>query len=120
MQMSLRRQLISQSILPILQLVLAFFIVALLIFILGMIASSRGGRPPGILGFTGAAGSAVFLLLSFGTVAAIYLGYRLITRGTQQKATFDALWLRLPGIGPCLEAIVMARFTLALQLTNGS
>jgi type II secretory pathway component PulF len=118
LQQKLRRQLISQSFLPVVQLVIAFGVIAILIFVLGIIGQAHpGSKPPGILGFTGAAGSIVFLLLSFGTIGLLVGAYLILTRAFQQKPFFDALLLRIPVLGPCAEALVLGRFAVALQLT---
>ena len=50
LQNRLRKEFISQSILPVVQFVLAIFIVAGLIFVLGLIAGSRGGPAPAVFG----------------------------------------------------------------------
>jgi type II secretory pathway component PulF len=117
LQQKLRRQLISQSMLPVIQLVFAFFVIALLIYVLGIIGQSRGGNPPGILGKTGGAGAILFLGMSFGSIAALVGLYLVLTRSFQQKPLFDALLLRVPVLGPCVEALVLGRFAVGLQLT---
>jgi type II secretory pathway component PulF len=116
LQQKLRRQLISQSTPILIQISLAFGIVALLIFVLGII-SQPGSTPPGILGKTGGAGAMLFLLLSFGSIALLFAGYLVLTRAFQQKAAFDALLLRVPVLGRCVEAFVLGRFAMSLQLT---
>ncbi|MBM4071296.1 MAG: hypothetical protein FJ271_20515 [Planctomycetes bacterium] len=120
LQQKLRRQLRSQSLLPIIQLVLAFFVIALLIFVLGAIGQSRGGQAPTILGHKGGAGSLVFLGLSFGSMFSLVALYVMLTRALQQKPAVDALLLRLPAIGPCLEALVLGRFAMSLHVTLDS
>ena len=120
LQQSLRRQFRSQSMLPIIQFVLALFIIALLIFVLGMIASARNAPPMGVFGLRGGSGALIFLTISFGGLALLYVAYRWLSRPQGQKPVLDALLLRLPGLGPCLEALVLGRFSLALQLTLDS
>jgi type IV pilus assembly protein PilC len=117
LQQKLRRQVISQSIMPVIQLVLAFFVIALLILVLGIIGQSRKTQAPGILGQTGGAGAILFLVLSFGSIGLLIAGYFLFTRAFRQKAAFDAFLLRVPVLGTCVEALVLGRFALALQLT---
>jgi len=117
LQMKLRRQLISKSMGPLIQLGLAFCVIALLIFVLGMIGQSHNSKGPGILGYTGAAGSIVFLLLSFGTIFMLVAGYMVLTRTMKQKPAVDAFLLRVPVLGPCIEAVVVGRFAVALNLT---
>jgi type II secretory pathway component PulF len=117
LQVKLRRQLISQSILPVLQLSFAFVVVAFLIWILSVIAQSRNSTPITIFGLSGAGGAMVFLALTFGSIAALVVLYLVVTRWFQQKPTFDALLLWVPALGPCIEALVLGRFALALRLT---
>ncbi len=117
LQQKLRRQIISQSMLPVIQLALAFLVIALLIFVLGMIGQRPGGSAPGILGYKGAAGSLVFLGLSFGSIFLLVFIYLILTRALQQKPAVDAFLLRIPVIGPCLEALVLGRFAMSLHVT---
>ncbi len=117
LQLKLRRQLISQSMLPVIQIFFAFGVIALLIFVLGIIGQSSGSKPPGIFGQTGGAGALLFLALSFGSIGALVIAYRVVTRTFQQKPAFDALLLRIPVLGPCAEALALGRFALGLQLT---
>jgi type IV pilus assembly protein PilC len=117
LQLKLRRQLISQSMLPAIQLALAFLVIAFLILVLGLIGQSRNTPAPGILGLSGGKGALLFLVLSFGSVASLFVLYVVLTRTLQQKAAVDAFLLRLPVLGTCIEAVVMNRFALALQLT---
>ena len=117
LQQKLRREFRSKSMLPVIQLIAAFFVVGILISVLGMIASFRGGNPPGILGYTGIAGGVLFLVLSFATVALIGFTYFLLTRSEELKRKLDSFWLRTPALGPAMEALALGRFALALQLT---
>lgn len=117
LQQKLRRQLRSQSMLPIIQLILAFFVIAILIYVLGAIGQARGGQAPAILGHKGGAGSLVFLGLSFGSIFLALVLYTVLTRALHQKPAVDALLLRLPAIGPCLEALVLGRFAMSLHVT---
>ena len=116
----LRRQFRSQSMLPVIQLGLAFLMLAGLIYILGMIAASRNTQPMKLFGLSGASGAMLFLLYSFGTVAVLYAFYRIAGPLLREKPGFDALLLRIPGIGPCLEAFTLGRFAMGLYLTLDS
>lgn len=120
LQLKLRRQFISQSMLPAIQFVLALFVIAGLILILGLIASSRGGPRLTIFGLSGPIGSLIFLSISFGGIAALYLAYRLVPGMLSRKSAVDAWLLKVPSLGPCLYAFVMGRFTMALQLTTST
>jgi type IV pilus assembly protein PilC len=119
MRQKLRRQFRSQSMLPLIQFFLALFIIAFVIFVLGMVAAARNTQPADVtgLGLRGTRGAILFLAGSFILIAAVYAGYLFVTRKLQQKAAVDALLLRLPLLGPYLEALAVGRFALALRLT---
>jgi type IV pilus assembly protein PilC len=116
-QLKFRRQLRSQTIGPVIQFALAVGIITLLIFVLGAIAESRGTPPPTVLGFRGATGALTFLLLVAIPLIAAFVGYRLLNHRIGRQAVVDGLVLRLPLIGPCVRALVMSRFALAMRLT---
>jgi type IV pilus assembly protein PilC len=116
------RKFWSQSILPILQLVAAIFIIAGLIYILGIIAAANNSKPldPLGVGLTGAGGAVKFLFMTFGTIAAVVVGYILLSNSLRHKAAVDGALLRLPAVGPFLMSLTLARFALALRLTLDS
>jgi type IV pilus assembly protein PilC len=114
------RQLRQSSFGPAVQFVIAIGIVALLIFVLGAIAESHGNPAPAVLGFRGAGGAILFLLTCAGLFAGIYALYAFLTRGLAQQDFVDGLMLQLPVIGPCIQAVVVGRFALAMQLTLDS
>jgi type IV pilus assembly protein PilC len=122
-QQRLRRQFWAGAAWPLIQFFLAIFVLAGLILILGIIAEIRGpgpnGKPWDPLGFglLGPSGAAIFLGIVFGTLAALLAVYLVLTRSLRQKAAVDAFLLGVPVIGPCLLALAMARFCLALRLT---
>jgi type IV pilus assembly protein PilC len=119
LQESLRKQFRSQSIGPLIQLCVAFCIVAALIFILGMLTPP--GRPPnGLFGLSGASGACIFLVLSFGTVALVWVGLVTFGRWARRKPRTDRVLTHIPVIGPCLEALTMGRLCMALHLTLDS
>ncbi len=121
LELQLRRQFRSQTFLPIIQFIAAVFILAGVIYVLGLIASLRGGPPMlSIFGLTGAAGSLAFLGTVGGTLLSLAILYYIIAKLGTQAIWAHRLLLRLPIIGPCLYAIAMARFTLALRLTLDS
>jgi type II secretory pathway component PulF len=118
-QLSLRRQLRSQMLPPLVQFFAAVFVVAAMLFILGAIAESRqteAADPVG-LGLRGRKGAVIFLLVVFGLVGLLVATYFVLTRTLQKKAGVDEFLLRLPAVGPCLHALALGRFTLALRLT---
>jgi type IV pilus assembly protein PilC len=120
-QLKLRRDFISRIIWPVIQLVLGVLVIALMVLILGMIAESRpGSKPldPLGLGLVGPRGAMTILLGAAGIAAAIAATYFAITRVLRQQSALDGLLLRVPALGPCMRALAMARFCLALKLTS--
>lgn len=115
----LRRQFRTQLIRPVFQYVIAVVIIALLIWVLGLIADSRGGTPmdPLGVGLVGGRGALLFAALGFG-IPAICVALYLLAARTERKASLEAWLLRLPVLGPCLEALALTRFCLALRLTQ--
>ncbi len=61
-----------------------------------------------------------FLAVVVGTVVGAIVLWKSLRSMTRQRATADRVLLRVPVIGPCLEALAMGRFALALQLTLDS
>jgi type IV pilus assembly protein PilC len=120
-QQKLRRDFISRITWPIVQLVLGVLVVALMVLILGLIAEARPGEKPldplG-LGLYGPRGAMIILGTAAGTAAAIAAAYFFVTRLLRKQSALDALLLKQPVIGPCMRALSMARFCLALKLTS--
>jgi len=118
LQQRLRRQFIGQIIWPALQLFAAIWVIAGMIFILGIL-SPPGSAPfdPLGMGLVGTAGAISWLVFCFGSLAILAAAYYVATRMLQQKGVVDELLLRLPIIGPCLTALALTRFCVGLQLT---
>jgi type IV pilus assembly protein PilC len=122
MQQKLWRQFLSMIAWPVLQLNMAIFVVTGLIWIMGFIASmyGPGTKPldPLGLGLVGESGALIFFFGAYGSIAALFALYLLVTRTLQGKAMVDGFLLRLPVFGPCLRALALTRFCLALRLTT--
>jgi len=116
LQQRLQRQFISQIAWPAIEFFLAPFILAGMIFLLAILSSGPPADPLG-LGYTGVGGAIKFLVHFWGMVAILVGLYFLVTRTLKQKATVVQFLLRLWAIGPCLYALAMTRFCLALRLT---
>jgi type II secretory pathway component PulF len=121
-QQKLRRDFRARVAWPLAQFVLAVLVLAGVIWIMGGL-NRQPGRPaydPLGLGLSGASGAAIFL----GVVAGVVLGgwglYVLLTRALRRRAAVDGFLLRLPLLGPCLRALALGRFCLALRLTTAS
>ena len=113
LQQKLRREFRARTLPTLIQLVFAFLIIAAVLFILGAISQTRGGDAPAVSGV-------LFLTLSFGSLALIFVAYLVLTRTLRRKPAFDALLLRVPALGPCAQALALGRFALALRLTLDS
>ncbi len=112
LQLRLRRQFLSQIAWPAFQLFAAIFIVAGLIWILGLLG---GAYDPIGLG-TGGGRALLFLFCAFGLLGGVLALYA-VARRTLRQGALDAWLLRLPVVGPCLQALAVTRFCLALRLT---
>jgi type II secretory pathway component PulF len=118
LQQRLRRQFWSQSFWPIFQFFTAIFVIAGMIYLIGILTPS-GSKPFDPLGFglTGTTGAGIFLAIALGTVAAVVAGFLVATRLLKQGARVDAFLLRVPALGPCLRALALTRYCLAQRLT---
>ncbi len=116
----LRRTFLGAITFPVIQLLAAIFIVAGLIFLLGMIAASNGGEPFDVLGIglTGTVGALTWLGGCFGTAIAGAIAYFMLVNGLKGRAFVHSALLRIPVIGACLRSFAMARFSWAFALTQ--
>jgi type IV pilus assembly protein PilC len=119
LQQQLRRQFLQQIAWPVFQFVAAIGVIAALILILGLIAP--GGKGIDMFGVgTGPEGATRFLLIVFAFFAIGFGAYLFVTRTMKQKPAVDLFLLRVPAVGPTLEALVLSRFCLAMRLTLGA
>ncbi len=122
-QLALRRDFVARIAWPVIQFVLATLVLALVIFILGILGSTTpAGKPfdPLGLGLLGPSGAVIFLGVIYGFLALLFAAYWLTRRLFGGRPDIDRLVLNLPAIGPCLRALALGRFCLALQLTHES
>ncbi|MFO0879339.1 MAG: type II secretion system F family protein [Gemmataceae bacterium] len=120
-QKQMRDAFLARIIWPVIQFVLATFVLAGLIYVMGQLTgpSPTGGRfDPLGLGLFGGSGALLFLGAIYGTLGAVFLVYFTLKRLLGGKATVDRFLLRMPALGPCLESLALGRFCLALQLTT--
>jgi type IV pilus assembly protein PilC len=118
----LRRTFIAAIAWPVIQLGLAILIIGFLILILGAIADSKGGQAFDVLGLglTGAAGAATWFAWSIGTVGGLLGLVWFLHHGFQTQRVFDALLMKVPVVGKCLQSFAIARFSWAYALTQQS
>jgi type IV pilus assembly protein PilC len=119
-QRTLWRRFVSQITWPVIQFVLAIFVLAGLILIMGLIADSRGGKAldPLGLGLAGPSGAMIFLSVVFSILAVLGVGYWFVTRRLNGARAVESFLLGVPAIGPCKQALALARFCMALRLTT--
>lgn len=136
-QQQLGRQLRSQVSWPVIQFVLAVLVVTGLIFMLGQIPQGRppvrleGSSPAAVeklraamkappidpLGLgVGEDGAVKFLTLVVGGIAAAVFVFWLVRRLLRRRAFVERGLLWAPFVGPCLEAVALSRFCLAMKL----
>jgi type IV pilus assembly protein PilC len=118
----LRRKFLALIAWPVFQFFAAVFLLAGVIFVLGILAPNArmpNGQPydPLGLGLFGTSGALTFLGIVFGTLVVLTLVYALIAR-LPKRAGFDRLLLAVPAVGPCLRDLALGRFCLALRLTT--
>jgi type IV pilus assembly protein PilC len=116
LQQKLRRDFLSQMAWPVIELVLAIFAIAGMIWLLAILSPGSGFDPLG-LGFTGERGALLWLVVCFGSIAGLIGFYFILTRTLKQKAVVDRILLRIPVLGPCMQALALMRFCLSLRLT---
>lgn len=116
----LRRTFLGTIAWPCFQLVMAILVIGGLIYILGAIASSRGGEPLDVLGLglTGTRGALLWFAMTFGTLFGLVAGYLLISRSLSGKMFLDPLLMQFPGVGRCMRSFALARFSWAFALTQ--
>jgi type IV pilus assembly protein PilC len=116
----MRRIFLAAIAWPAFQLIAAILIIAFMILILGWVASARGGEPIDVLGWglTGPTGAIIWLSMTFGTLAVLFVLFKLASTSTSGKRTLDPILLRIPVLGGCLRSFALARFSWALALTQ--
>jgi type IV pilus assembly protein PilC len=106
---------------PMVQLFASTFIIAGVIWITGLISNSTGFTMDILgLGLTGGWGATLFICSVFTVIGGIVLGVNALLRGWFGSAPMR-IAMRLPVIGPCLEAFALSRLTwsFALGLESG-
>jgi len=117
----LRKNFVSQITLPVIQLIVAVFIIGGLIFLLGWIAESQGGgEPMDVLGWglTGTTGALIWFMMTFGSALAIFIAYRIINSSMAGQKYLDSVFLKIPVVGNFTRSFAIARFSWAFHLTQ--
>ncbi|MFM8272906.1 MAG: type II secretion system F family protein [Gemmata sp.] len=108
-----QRSFRAQLMYPAIQFVAAIFVVAGLIFVLGMLNSQLD--PIGF-GLTGMRGALVFLCGAFGFVGAVLLLLKYAANSVRFRARMEGALLMVPGWGPALLTFAVLRFAVALRM----
>lgn len=116
--LSVQRNFRAQMMYPAIQFVAAVFIIAGLIFILGILA--RSGKavttdPLGI-GLTGTTGAITFLVVMFGLAGGVLLVLKLGANSVKWRERLEGFLLGLPGWGPAFLSFALQRFCVALRM----
>jgi len=111
--LSMQRNFRSQITYPIIQFFAAIFVVAFLIFILGILGSKMD--PIG-LGLTGTSGALTFLGIAFGFVLAVVVVLKISAENVAFRAKLEGGLLWMPGWGPAFLTFAMMRFAVALRM----
>ena len=107
---------------PLFELGFAVLIIGAVIFITGVISSSRGGEPIDVLGLglVGPGGALIWFAFCGFIAAGVALFANAILRGWMGPQPM-LLAMRIPVLGKCLESLALSRLTwsLALALDSG-
>ncbi len=119
-QLALQRDFRGRIAWPLFQFTFAVLLLTGLIWFMGQIKSPFDNKPIDIMGIglTGTAGAAAFLGTVVGVIVLGWLAFTVIGRVFGGRGGTSRWLLKLPAIGPCLEAIALSRFCVALRLTT--
>jgi type II secretory pathway component PulF len=112
-QLSMQRSFRSQITYPVIQFFAAIFVVAFLIFILGLLGSKMDPLGLGLVGTTGAL---TFLAIAFGFVAVVVVVLKVAAENVGFRAKLEGGLLWVPGWGPAFLTFAMMRFAVALRM----
>lgn len=118
----LRRDFRSQIALPVLQFVAAIFVIALLLYVLGVFGSGAGDLrfDPVGLGMYGPEGALMWLGGWAVLGVTVFVLYQLIRKSVSATRVFDRILLTIPVLGSCLTNFALARFSWAFHLTQNA
>jgi type IV pilus assembly protein PilC len=119
-QVRLRKMFLGAIAWPAFQLFAAIWVIAILIFVLGLIADTQGTEAIDILGLglTGTRGAVIWLAATFGSLAGLFVLFKVVRSSLAGKGFLDPLLLRVPVLGGCLRSFAVARFSWAFALTQ--
>jgi type IV pilus assembly protein PilC len=117
-QQKLRREFVSEITWPVFQVVFAVLVIAGLILVVELLGlKDTKGNPydPLGLGLYGERGALLFLQFAAFLVLGVWILFLVLRRLLRRRAIVERFLFRIPLIGPCLRAIVLTRFCVALR-----
>ncbi len=115
LQNSLWKKFLAQITWPCVQFVLATLVVSLVIWLLGIIAGGSHGLS--VFGLQGGTGALIFFFGVWGVVIGLFTLLFFFRNVVGRGPGIDRLLLKLYAIGPLLEALALARFSMGMALT---
>lgn len=116
MQLSLWKKFLAQITWPCIQFVLATLIVSVVIYLLGILGGGSHGLS--VLGLQGPSGAAYFFFGVWGLVLGVFVFIYVLRNVVGRGPFVDRLFLSLYALGPALEALALARFSLGMAVTQ--
>lgn len=116
----LQKDFLSQITWPVIQLVAAVLIIALLIFVLGWIGQGSGAIDILGWGLLGASGAAIWLTGWVFAAIALWFGYQFAIRSLSGRKAIHRTLMTVPVVGKCLRDFAIARFSWAFHLTQSA
>lgn len=110
--LSARKQFRTALIWPGISYILAIGVIALLIFILGML----GTKDPLGFGLSGMWGAFTVMLIGYGGAAAAVLVYRTAMASDDVQGAFQAAAIHIPGLAGCARAVALSRLTMSYHM----
>lgn len=120
----MRKEFLQSIAWPVFQYVAANLVIAILILVLGMIASSNASGGPGeglsflVFGLQGPSGAVLWLTITLGLAGALVFLWKMSGRMLEFKQFLDPALMRIPVLGHCMRCFALARFSWAYFLTQ--
>jgi type IV pilus assembly protein PilC len=114
----LKRDFYGQITWPVIQFFAAILIIAMLIFLMGVLASGPNKLDPLGFGLFGAQGAMIWLGGWAILLTTLFVTYKLIASSKTAGAALGRGMMKLPVVGTCMEAFAIARFSWAFYLTQ--
>jgi type IV pilus assembly protein PilC len=97
---------------------MAIITLAALVFVLGMIAPPGATKGPLGLGLSGPSGAAFILIAGVGVALFGAAVYHVMNESDDFKSVVEGFVLPIPGLGGCVRAFALHRFSLGFQITS--